>query len=128
MEEKPKKIGIVMIFLLMYFGICADLIQFALTWVLGAGQIINTIASIPIGLALFIWFRIIGIKFSFIKDPKKMFGIVAGPIIEVIPVIQALPGWSVAIFLTILSVNTGIHLPTKPTSIKETVKVVKPSK
>ncbi len=117
-----------MSFLLMYFAICADLIQFALTFLPAAGQIINTIASIAIGFAFFIWFRIIGIKFSFIKDPKKMFGVVAGPIIEVIPVIQALPGWSVAIFLIILSVNKGIHLPTKPTSIKETIKVVKPSK
>lgn len=128
MEEKHKKIGIVMAFLLMYFAICADLIQFAITFLPAAGQIINTVASIAIGLAFFVWFRIIGIKFSLIKDPKKMFGIVAGPIIEVIPVIQALPGWSVAIFLTIISVNAGINLTAKPTSIKETVKVVKPTK
>lgn len=128
MEEKPKKIGIVMVFLLMYFSICADLIQFGLTFVPAAGQIINTIASVAIGLMFFIWFRILGVKFSLIKDPKKMVGIIAGPIIELVPFLQALPGWTLAILLTIFSVNTGIDLKIKPPSVKETVKVVKTTK
>jgi len=127
-EEKPKKIGIVMVFLLMYFSICADLIQFGLTFVPAAGQIINTIASVAIGLMFFIWFRILGVKFSLIKDPKKMVGIIAGPIIELVPFLQALPGWTLAILLTIFSVNTGIDLKIKPPSVKETVKVVKTTK
>lgn len=111
MEDKPKKIGIAMIGLLVYVAICADLVQFGVTFIPVVGEILAPIISIASGFIFFIWFRIMGIKIGLVKDPKKVAGMVISAAAEVIPVLGALPGWTIMVLITIFSVNSHISIP-----------------
>lgn len=59
-----------------------------------------------------VWFIILGIGFN---NPKQIAGGVVGSIVELIPVVNILPGTLVAILITIsvieLEDRTGINLP-----------------
>lgn len=129
MKDESKKIGTVMIALLMYVAVCADLIQFGLAFIPAVGEILPPLASLATGFLFFIWFRLIGVKLSLIKDPKKVVGAVISFAAEFVPVVDALPGWTILVAITIMSVNANISVPfVSPKKIKSNNTVVIPKK
>ncbi|MFA7216529.1 MAG: hypothetical protein WC095_00910 [Candidatus Paceibacterota bacterium] len=111
MEEKPKRIGTIMIVLLFYVAILADITQVILTFIPVVGEILPPIFSFAAGLSFFIWFRLIGVKLSLIKDPKKIAGTAISFVAEYIPIIDALPGWTILVAITVLTTNANVNIP-----------------
>jgi hypothetical protein len=131
MEEKPKKIGTVMASLLVYVAICLDLIQFGVAFIPAVGEVLPPIIAIGTGLIFFIWFKIIGVKIGIMKSPKKFMGVLTTSVVEFIPILSALPGWTIFVVMTIISVNANVNIPfvspEKPSASK-TIKIPEATK
>ncbi|MCK5021856.1 MAG: hypothetical protein KAR54_01235 [Candidatus Pacebacteria bacterium] len=71
-----------------------DGIQGFLTLIL-IGPFVNWLISIFAWLTFFLWFAIKGVRFS--KDTKSLLMFTGGGLMEVIPLIASLPGWTITI-------------------------------
>jgi hypothetical protein len=88
--------------LLGFIPVVGQIIAWPITTLLGAVSII----------IFTVWFMVLGIGFT---NPKQIAGGIIGSIVELIPVVNLLPGALIAVLITIsvieLEDRTGIHLP-----------------
>lgn len=82
-------------------AIFIDIAQFLLNFIPGPGWIIIWIVNAIVWSTFYIWFRSKGVNFS---GTKKSRNLATAFVFELIPILDALPGWTVAITLTIRSV------------------------
>ena len=75
-----------------------DVIQAGLDLLPFVGWILSPLVSIPAFLTFYIWFKIYGRNFM---TPKRALAMGAGVIIEMIPILNILPGWTVAVLFLI---------------------------
>lgn len=71
-----------------------------LVWILG--QILAGLVAIYAFLTFWLWFRLYGIKFS---TPKRSAVMGGGFIIELIPILNVLPAWTLAVTIIILDIK-----------------------
>jgi len=103
MDEKKVKLRVnsITAFLLVSVSLTVDIIQ-ALLDIFIIGGVINRIISPFVWLSFLTWFYFLGIKFF--KNPKNQTISIIGFVIEMIPYIDILPGWTVS---TIILINTS---------------------
>ena len=75
-----------------------DVIQAGLDLLPFVGWILSPLVSIPAFLTFYIWFKIYGRNFM---TPKRALAMGAGVIIEMIPILNILPGWTIAVLFLI---------------------------
>jgi hypothetical protein len=76
-----------------------ELIQILLNFLPGPGWIVIWLMDVLIWLTYFLWFKIKGVGFS----SKRALNLGGSFLIEMIPIIDALPGWTLAVILMIRS-------------------------
>ncbi len=75
-----------------------DAFQAVIQLIPGLGQILASLVGIYALLTFWLWFRLHGIKFS---TPKRAGTMGGGFLIELIPLLNALPAWTLAVALII---------------------------
>ncbi|TSC64680.1 MAG: hypothetical protein G01um101493_56 [Microgenomates group bacterium Gr01-1014_93] len=95
-EEKP--LSKTLQRLLLTTAIVLDVLQFGIQAIPVIGQAVASIVGGLAGIYFFLIFKAHGIKFT---KPKKAFNLGLGVFIELMPVINAFPGWSFYVWRTI---------------------------
>ena len=110
-------------FQMIAVAVIYDLVQIALTWLLGwigVGFIGSWLMTIWAGMTFGLWFTLKGAS---IISGKRAAALGIGAIIEAIPLLNALPGWTVSVIIS-LSVTraedflAGSALPIAPLAKK----------
>ncbi|MEY4602310.1 MAG: hypothetical protein RL292_251 [Candidatus Parcubacteria bacterium] len=97
-SEKPKSSlpkGTIVL-MLVTAGIIDAVQAFLLLFAIGA--VLNTFISIFMVFVFFLWFMMHGVSFV---SPKRLMGMGGGFLVELIPVLDALPAWTGAVLYTI---------------------------
>ncbi len=85
-------------FLMLFVAILYDFAQLIVNFVPLAGQILSFIITIFAFLTFFLWFKFYGRSFT---SPKRALAMGAGVVIEIIPILSVLPGWTVSVIFLI---------------------------
>ncbi len=80
-------------FLMMMTAILIDVLQGIITFIPIAGQIINSLITPCAGFMFWLWFKLHGIPFN----KKRTSWLMGGFIIELIPLLNVLPTWTLAV-------------------------------
>lgn len=96
MGNDERKIDNTTFVLMLCVAVCIDSVQFALNFLLIIGWIIIWMMNVLAWLTFYLWFKIKGVNFS---NPKRGLSLFGGFLIELIPVINALPAWTMAVVL-----------------------------
>ncbi len=105
--EKPKsqsqqRINNVTAIFMIAVALLYDAVQAFLDFIL-IGLAINWILDIWAWLTFFIWFKLKGVSFT---NPKRAVSLNGGFILELIPAVNALPIWTAAVIILIITVKT----------------------
>lgn len=98
MDEKGTNLSYGTTFLLISTALFFDIFQFVINLIPVAGQIISTLITGLAFMTFWLWFRIKGLKFN---SPKRVLSIGLGTIIEAIPILNILPGWTIAVLVIV---------------------------
>jgi len=98
MEKEKEKIDNIDATLMIGTAILIDGTQTFLTLIL-IGPFVNWLISIFAWMTFFLWFMLKGVKFT--KNPKKIFTLAGGSLLEAIPIIASFPIWTLTISTTI---------------------------
>lgn len=98
-KQKGRSVGKVTFMMMVTVALTLDIILAIVSWfaVVAIGAIINWIISAVAFCTFYLWFKLKGIKFN---SPKKMLALPGGFLIEMIPYLNMLPGWTMAVFMT----------------------------
>lgn len=106
MDENEKKIGFFTILLMLGVAVVIDIVQFILALFV-VGLVINRFISIFAFMLFFLWFLLNDVSFlsgkRWLSRTISFFGSAGG---ELVPVVGALPLWTIGIYLTIRSANS----------------------
>lgn len=126
MDESVKKrriSSIQAIFMLAVAGVF-DLIQFLISFIPYVGWIISVFLSIFVWLTFYMWFKLNGISFLD-KGSRLAITFFLGAIIEVIPIINILPGWTLSVVLMLLIIRAEDVIFNKTGKNIEIQKIIK---
>ncbi len=98
MDEKGTNLSYGTTFLLISTALFFDIFQFVINLIPVAGQIISILITGLAFMTFWLWFRIKGLKFN---SPKRVLSMGLGTIIEAIPILNILPGWTISVLLII---------------------------
>lgn len=104
MEEKPERIKIWMVIILLTVAFFVDCLEILLEWV-GVGLLgLSSLISVSTGFGFWVWFKLLGIEF--IASPKKFATMLATYVLEIIPGLDATIilsfGWTIGIIALVL--------------------------
>lgn len=104
---KEKKIGVAQGMVMIVTAAFIDFVQFLLTLLI-IGIIINPLISVIAFILFWSWFSLNGVKFfSGVKGIAR-FGIMSWTFLsELVPLLNAMPGWTVGVTMTYLSARRG---------------------
>lgn len=88
-----KKLSSGTTYLMIGTALLYDLLQFCVGWIPFVGQILGWIVSFFAGLTFWLWFRIHDIPFN----KKRTASLATGVVIEIIPLVNMLPAWTLAV-------------------------------
>ncbi|MEI6843280.1 MAG: hypothetical protein WCK48_02125 [bacterium] len=97
-EEKKDEISFVQTVFMVTVAIIFDVVQALIELIPILGQIISIFIDIAAFFTFYLWFKMNGMNFS---DPKKAGIMGGGFLIELIPILNALPAWTLAVVLLI---------------------------
>lgn len=97
-DNKNIKIDNITAVLMIGTAVLIDSIQAFLLFIL-IGPFVNWLISIFAWMTFFLWFMLKGVTFT--KNPKKIFTLAGGSLLEVIPIVASLPIWTLTISTTI---------------------------
>jgi hypothetical protein len=97
--EEPKELTNVMAGAMIMFALFIDAIQALLTLLPIIGWILAPVAGVAGLIIFYFWLKNYGIKFSSPRQAKRL---VVGFIVEMIPLLNALPTWTLAITLIVM--------------------------
>ena len=105
--EKPKsqnqqRINSVTAIFMIVVALLYDAVQAFLDFIL-IGLAVNWILDIWAWLTFFIWFKLKGVSFA---NPKRAISLNGGFILELIPAVNALPIWTAAVIILVITVKT----------------------
>ncbi len=97
MKERkiPEWVGVAMTVVALMFDVTQALLQIIPL----AGQLLGMMITPPAFATFYIWFKMYGMSFISPKRALTMGGVI---IIELIPLLGALPGWTVAVILMLV--------------------------
>ncbi len=95
-KETGRGVGRVTFFMMLTVAILADIGLFLLALIPYIGWLANILFSFCVFLTFFMWFKIKGMKYNSVK---KMAALPAGFLIELIPYINILPGWTLSVII-----------------------------
>ncbi len=98
MQKNNPKIDNITATLMISTAVLVDGIQAFLTMIF-IGPFVNWLISIFAWMTFFLWFMLKGIKFT--NNPKKLFTLAGGSLLEAIPIIASFPIWTLTISTTI---------------------------
>lgn len=84
-----------------------DLVQFFLNWIPFLGWILTSLLGVVAWLTFLLWFKMHGVDFV---KPSRALTLGGGFLIELIPIVNDLPAWTVAVLILIASTRTKAHL------------------
>ena len=120
MEKKKEKIDNITATLMIGTAVLFDGFQAFLTLLL-IGPFVNWLISIFAWLTFFLWFMLKGVHFT--KNLNKLFTFMGGSLMEIIPVVDALPAWTATIIITILMIKAEDKLDTPISKIVKVAKI-----
>lgn len=97
-EEKRERIKKWMAACLVIVAGCVDAAQALLTAV-AIGAVLSPVISAVAWFGFWVWFMILGV--SFVSNPKKLLTMGTAGILEVVPVLGALPAFTAGIAITV---------------------------
>jgi len=97
-EQKRERIKKWMAACMIIVAGCVDAIQALLT-ALAIGAVLSPVISTVAWFGLWVWFMILGV--SFVSNPKKLLTMGTAGILEVVPVLGALPAFTAGIAITV---------------------------
>ncbi len=100
-------IGIEMLILMLMFSFVVDIIELILDF-LGVGVVINIGIDVAVGYVFWLWYKILGVKFT--KGP--LISYISGFILDLIPFIDSF-AWTVEVL--------GVYFTTKGRFVKNSV-------
>ncbi len=113
-EEKPLSKTLQRI--LLTTAVILDISQFGIQAIPVVGQATASILGGLAGIYFFLIFKAHGIKFT---KPKKAFTLGLGIFVELMPVINAFPGWSLYVWRTISDNKKNTANKTKETTAQK---------
>lgn len=96
--KEPRQLKDTTIGLMISVALFYDGLQALLQLIPVAGQILAGLVAIFAFLTFWLWFRLNGIKFS---TPKRSAVMGTGFIIELIPILNILPAWTLAVAIIV---------------------------
>ncbi len=121
-EKKKEKIDNITAVLMIGTAILADGIQVFLTLIL-IGPFVNWLISIFAWLTFFFWFYLKGVNFT--NNPKKIFTLAGGSLLEALPIIASFPIWTLTISTTIFMDKAESKLGAPVGKIAKLGKIIK---
>ena len=103
MPEENKGLSNITIGFMIIVAFIYDMIQATLQLLPILGQILASLISIFAFLTFYVWFKVKGLNFSTVKRSMYLFG---GLAIEIIPIVNALPTWTLSV--TLLALNSKL--------------------
>ena len=104
--EKRRRVGAAQSALMIGIAVVVDVVNIILVLVVGIGLVANRFIAIFVFMAFAFWFALNGVSFLTGRmSMQKMFRFFGPAFGEMIPVIGALPLWSLGIWLTLRSVK-----------------------
>lgn len=105
--EKPKsqsqqRVDSITAILMIIVALLYDAVQAFLDFIL-IGLVVNWILDVWAWLTFFIWFKLKGVSFT---NPKRAISLNGGFIAELIPAVNALPIWTAAVIIMVITVKT----------------------
>jgi hypothetical protein len=97
-EEKRERIKKWMAACMIIVALCVDAAQVILT-ALAIGAVLGPLITIVAWFGFWVWFLILGV--SFVSNPKKLLTMGTAGLVEVIPIFDALPLFTVGIAATV---------------------------
>jgi hypothetical protein len=101
-QKAEQRINNVTAGLMIITALAYDAVQAFLDWIL-IGLVVNWILDIWAWLTFFIWFKLRGVSFA---NPKRAISLNGGFIAELIPAVNALPIWTAAVIIMVITVKT----------------------
>lgn len=96
----PRPINIGMLILLLMFSFAVDIFQLVLDLIPMIGWIINVGVDFIVGWIFFLWFKIIGVKYT----KRTTMAFIAGFILDLIPYIDTL-AWTIDVIMIYASTH-----------------------
>jgi len=104
--EKRRRVGVMQSALMIGIAVAVDIVNMLLLIFFGAGLIVNRFITIFVFMVFAFWFALNGVSFLTGRmSMQKMYRFFGPAVGEMIPVIAALPLWSLGIWLTLRSVK-----------------------
>jgi len=97
-EQKRERIKKWMAACMIILALCVDAAQAILT-ALAIGAVLGPIITAVAWFGFWVWFMILGV--SFVSNPKKLATMGTAGILEVVPVLGALPAFTAGIAITV---------------------------
>lgn len=98
-KDDNKKIGFVTSFLMIFLAISFDAVQALFNLIPFIGNMLSVILIDTFAwISFYVWFKILGVDFS---KPSRMGTMIGSGLIEMIPIVNALPTWTLAVFIII---------------------------
>lgn len=97
-NTEQKEISITTLILMVGVAIFYDVFQLIIEIIPLVGQILSLFITLFAFLTFYVWFKIKGRSFA---SPKRAMAMGAGVIIEIIPILNILPGWTVAVLFLV---------------------------
>lgn len=98
------RIGPVTMFFMLACALIADCLQFLVQFIPGVGQVIGWIIAFLAGGFFFMWFYMLGVSyFSGKKSFAKISAVLGMSVVELVPLVDALPALTVGVLAIILS-------------------------
>jgi hypothetical protein len=114
------RIGVIAMFFMLAMAVIVDGLQFVLQFIPGVGQVIAWLLAFVTGGFYFMWFHLLGVGYMSGKlAPVKLGGILVGSVIELVPIINALPTLTPTVLTLILASRIEDKLKSKNPQAKK---------
>lgn len=91
---KEPKLSEITIFLMIFTALCFDGGQMVVGWIPVLGNIIAGVVDLFAFMTFFVWFKMHGIQ---MMTPKRLSSMLGAGVIEMIPFLNILPAWTLAV-------------------------------
>lgn len=99
-----KRVGTIAAFFMLATAITFDALQFFLTFIPFLGVVINIFITVLAAMIFWLWFLLLGVSyFSGKKMGLKLAAAMGGLIVELVPIIDALPAITVGVTVVIIA-------------------------
>jgi len=103
MQEENKGLNSITIAFMIAVALFYDVFQVLINLIPILGQILSALIGLFAFLTFYLWFKLKGLNFA---NPKRAAYLGGGFLIELVPILNILPAWTLAV--TLLALNSKI--------------------